>query len=838
MLNRLLFLILFANPILAQQKCSPLLLQHLAQCQPGDSIQVQVYADTISTCRILDKKQKIFTVIVAVHDWSAFISQSSIRFVERLRQPHIESYISTPLSGTNHINALHSIYPQFTGEGATISIKEECFDTADIDLLDKYIPSAIAAASISTHATTMATLISGIGNSSPNSIGVAPAASLSSADFANLLPDDITYFRQFNIHIQNHSYGTDIENYYGIDAATYDEQANVSNDILHVFSSGNIGTNTVTSGIYAGITGYANLSGNFKQAKNVLVVGGVTNTNSTPNLSSKGPAYDGRIKPELMAYGESGTSDASAVASGVVAIVQQAYQHQYGTVPPSALVKTILINSADNDTISYSSGYGIINALEAVNTITQKHIINGTITSDSLQYLLPISDTTDLVKITLGWNDPAAVINARKALVNDLDLSVINTDGTTIFPWILDPTPANLKNAATRGLDTLNNQEQVSLHMTSPGKLIIKVKANHLTTPQNFHIAYHLTPKGCFDWQYPTAAEQLISGSTAVIRWQTRHTGYGNLYYSTDSGRTWINIDTHLQLNGNGCNWNLPSLFTTALLKMETTDTTWISPYFTISPAIPFNTGFACADSALIYWKTQKDVASYDIYHLTGNKLQLFTRTSDTAFIIHNTANPNFTIRPVHSDGWVGVRSYTTDYQQQGVACYFSQLQADITADDAVQLTASLGSLYQLEMIYWERLENNAYIILDSTAITNGFTYTYNDIPDHSGISYYNIRLKLQGGAAVSSGPLRVQVLRNSDFQLFPNPVSSSFNILSRDIYRYDMRLTDLSGRAVMAKPLTSYLQKFSISNIPAGIYICSIYKGNEKVFVKKIIIK
>lgn len=838
MLNRLLFLILFAHPLLAQQKCSPLLLRELAKCQPGDSLQVQVYATAISNCRVLSRQQKIATVMVAVNDWPTFISQPGIRFVERVRKPHTESYISIPLSGTNHINALHATYPQFTGAGSTISIKEERFDTNDIDLLHKYIPSPIAAATVSTHATTMATLISGIGNSSPNSIGVAPAAGLSSSDFTNLLADDTSYFRQYDMHVQNHSYGTDIENYYGIEATTYDEQANRVNDILHVFSSGNIGTYTVSSGTYAGITGYANLSGNFKQAKNVLVVGGVTNTHSIPTLSSKGPAYDGRIKPELMAYGESGTSDACAIASGVAAIVQQAYQQQYGSFPPTALVKTILINSADNETISYAGGYGIINALEAVNTITQQHIINGTITADSLQYTLPISNATDLVKITLGWNDPAAGVNASKALINDLDLSVITPDGTTILPWILDPTPANLTNAATRGIDTLNNQEQVSFTINAPGKCLIKVKAKHLSNVQPFHIAYQLTPKGHFDWQYPAAGEQLISGASAVIRWQTRHTGYGNLFYSTDSGQTWVNIDTQLPLNSSGYSWNLPSLFTTALLKMETSDTTWISPYFSISPAIPLHTGFACNDSAMIYWPPQTGAVSYDIYQLTGPTLQLYTRTSDTAVIIHHADNSNFAIRAVHPDGWGGVRNYTTDYRQQGVACYFSQLRADVTADDAVQLTAGLGSLYQLEKIYWERLENNTYVIIDSTAITNAFTYTFTDIPQFSGINYYNIRLKLINGGAISSGPLSVRVLRNSDFLLFPNPVQGSFNILSRDVYRYEMRLTDMSGRVVMTKLLTSYMQQIPVANIAAGIYICSIYKGDEKVYVRKLIIK
>ena len=48
--------------------------------------------------------------------------------------------------------------------------------------------------------------------------------------------------------------------------------------------------------------------------------------------------------------------------------LQDAYKKTYGTLPPSDLVKAVLINSADdagNKGIDYSSGFGSVNAYKA-----------------------------------------------------------------------------------------------------------------------------------------------------------------------------------------------------------------------------------------------------------------------------------------------------------------------------------------------------------------------------------------------------------------------------------------------------------------------------------------
>lgn len=63
------------------------------------------------------------------------------------------------------------------------------------------------------------------------------------------------------------------------------------------------------------------------------------------------------------------------------------------------------------------------------------------------------------VQVTLAWDDPAATKLAAVTLINDLDLRLVDPDGITYQPFLLNPAvPAN---AATVGNDSLNNLEMV-----------------------------------------------------------------------------------------------------------------------------------------------------------------------------------------------------------------------------------------------------------------------------------------------------------------------------------------------------------------------------------------
>ena len=64
--------------------------------------------------------------------------------------------------------------------------------------------------------------------------------------------------------------------------------------------------------------------------------------------------------------------------------------------------------------------------------------------------------------------------------INDLDMTMTTPSGQTFLPWILDNTPdATLLDAdATRGVDNINNIEQVTLENPVMGNYTVNVSAS------------------------------------------------------------------------------------------------------------------------------------------------------------------------------------------------------------------------------------------------------------------------------------------------------------------------------------------------------------------------
>jgi hypothetical protein len=75
-------------------------------------------------------------------------------------------------------------------------------------------------------------------------------------------------------------------------------------------------------------------------------------------------------------------------------------------------------------------------------------------------------------KVTVSWTDSFATINNFRALINDLDLDVLDiSSGQTYQPWILNTAPFvdSLSKPATRARDSLNTAEQVSIVLPHAG---------------------------------------------------------------------------------------------------------------------------------------------------------------------------------------------------------------------------------------------------------------------------------------------------------------------------------------------------------------------------------
>lgn len=764
------------------------------------------------------------------------------------RFPKEEVLVSNLDLGTNRINTVHRKFPQWNGDGLTVSVKENKPDTTDIDFAGRYLSTSLSSSIISSHATNMATMIAGGGNSWYTGKGAAWASVISSSNFANLLPDPPAVLQQYNVSVQNHSYGVGIENFYGADAAMYD--ANMISDpvLLNVFSSGNSGTLTSNTGTYSGISGFANLTGSFKMAKNIITVGATDSFGNVAIQSSKGPAFDGRVKPELVAFGIDGSSGAAALVSGVSLMLQQQYKQMNGSMPPHALIKAVLLNSADdrgNKEIDYSNGYGSLNALNAVRTIQSARYRSGAVTNGATQsFPLSIPAGIKKLKITLVWSDPAATVNAAKALVNDLDLELLNT-GTneTWKPWVLNKFPHidSLKQLATRKKDSVNNVEQVTLDDPAPGNYQVSVKGYAVTTSaQNFYIAYQFDSLDIFEWHFPTAPDPMFAASANTVRWNSSYTAAtGKLDYSIDNGNTWQLINAAADLSKGYYNWNAPAVFNAALLKMTIGANQFTSDTFVIAARTPTGVGFNCPDSFLFYWNKLPTVNTYRLYKLGSRYLQPMFVTTDSFVVLQKNTNPSlyYAVAPVIA-GREGVKSYTINYTLQGVDCYIRSFFATLVNNSAA-ISLSLGSLYNINKIVLEKFDGSSFRAIQQLTNNSSLLVNFTDNNLTKGLNIYRIKLELAGGGIVYSLEEYVFYFQGSYYVVYPNPANqyADINIAQENVDKAIMQVFNAAGAKVFEKDLDDRINTIPAGKLSKGFYFIHITNNGSRKQTLKLVV-
>ncbi|MEO6540539.1 MAG: S8 family serine peptidase, partial [Ferruginibacter sp.] len=408
---------------------------------------------------------------------------NGVIFIDRRAEPHTEIGIIGYRRDYHGINQLDYLIPSANGKNITVGVKEQRMEELDLDLWKRVVPSTLAAPNITNHATVISSIIGGAGNSFYNGRGIANGCKFYSSSFSNLFCDDAAVLNNSKVTVQNHSYGSVVQQFYGAEAVSYDLHTWQNKNFVHVFSAGNSGKLAATEGKYAGLTNYANLTGNFKMAKNIIAVAAIDNAGNIPAESSSGPAYDGRLTPQLTALGPNGTSDAAAVISGTVAVMQQVYADSNSQVmPPASLVKAILFNTADDiykTGIDYKTGYGLVYSYGAVRSLQQKNYEAGSLSQNqSWTKNITLPANTAQFKITLAWTDTVAQVNNNKALINDLDMELTElSTGNIIKPWVLSSVAHidSLAKLPFRKRDSLNTAEQISIQLPNAGNYQVKV---------------------------------------------------------------------------------------------------------------------------------------------------------------------------------------------------------------------------------------------------------------------------------------------------------------------------------------------------------------------------
>ena len=522
-------------------------------------------------------------------------------------------------------------------------------------------------------------------------------------------------------------------------------------------------------------------------AKNILTVGHTDSFGIVLSPSSHGPAYDGRVKPELVAFGEDGSSGAAAIVSGIALTLQDRYKQQNGVLPSSALVKAVLLNSADDVSrkgIDFVSGYGAANAYKAMQSISHPLNVQSTVAHGAQQqfdFNLPAN--IRLLKVTLAWIDPPATANASKALRNDLDLELtLPATNESWLPWVLSHFPQrdSLEKLPVRKRDSLNNVEQITIENPAAGNYRLLVRGFNVpvSSPQSFAIAIMMDTMDLFKWQYPTHTDNIFNNRYNTLRWaSTFSASTGDLEYSLDQGVNWRMIQPAANLASNFIKWMPPDTFATALLRMRVGAQSFVSDTFTISNRLDVNVGFNCPDSFLLFWNSVPGVSSYSLYGLGSKYMDPVRTINDTAVILSKQSNPSlhYAIAPLLPLK-TGVRSYAYNYTLQGVGCYIISFLSVLNGNNA-ELQLNLGTLYRVNRIVLQKWNGSQFVDLQQVTSLPGLSISFSDNTLLQGLNRYRAVIFLTDGRMILSDITDLYFSSGLEYLIFPNPARATENL-------------------------------------------------------------
>ncbi|AYN04443.1 S8 family serine peptidase [Flavobacterium sp. 140616W15] len=522
----------------------------------------------------------------------------------------------------------------------------------------------------SSHGEHVSGTIGGAGLLDPRAKGMAPEVKMYGWNFntqsngLNNYQERVLSVQQDDIEITSNSYGINLTS--GFNTFRYNTGDRGDDDVtvaypylLNIYSNGNAQT------AYPG-----GFNTSTKNSKNALHVAANNPNDLISSYSSFGPTLDGRLVPQIAAVGTdvysldysnsyqvmSGTSMATPGTTGTVALLYERYKNIYGTRPLASLMKALVANTAKdvgNPGPDYKYGFGNLNGLRAVKVIDKNMFYTASV-ANGATYEKDIVVPAGLVtlKVMLAYSDTGATPGAGLVQVNDLDIKIVK-DGVTTLPWVLNSTTPNAN--ATRGVDNLNNIEQITLDNPAPGtyKIIVTGTKIPLIPTQEFSVVYdYVVPELILT--YPIGGEKFNTESTEYIRWDYEGEPKPfTLEYSIDGGMNYVIIAKDIPSAARNFAWKVPAgIVANAKIRISAGTKVVASKEIFNIITEPKNLVIAPAACGVSSYKMDWDPiagAKYEVLKMNGYKFDVVATVTDPTYTFVGVA--------VGDDNWFSVRT-------------------------------------------------------------------------------------------------------------------------------------------------------------------------------------
>jgi PKD repeat protein len=594
-----------------------------------------------------------------------------IAFIELEQAPGLPEDIGgRSLHRSNMLDNESGVGPKFTGLGVGVLVRDDGAVGPHIDFQGRL--NNIATGFGQTHGDGVAGIMAGAGNLNPDNRGMAAGASVFVTNYQSSFTDNtLSLHQNQGVMITNSSYSDGCNDGYTTSTRNVDTQIFGNPSLMHVFSAGNANPQDCD---YGAGTQWGNITGGHKQGKNCIATANLDVNGVIASSSSRGPAHDGRIKPDIAAHGQGqasttedqlyqsfgGTSAAAPGIAGCMAQLYEAYRSlNNGATPESALIKAALLNTANdlgNIGPDFIFGWGHVNTFKAYQLLESNRYQTGTITQGQvITQNLTIPAGVKQAKVMLYWAEPAAAIAASKALINDLDLKATSPSGVITLPWKLNPAPnaTTLAQPAGTGRDSLNNMEQVSITDPLAGNYTLEIKGFAVPSgPQKYWIVIEYLMDE-IKVIHPNGKEAFSNTQSTRIHWDAPvgTTGF-TLKYSVNAGASWINITT-TNASARQFTWAVPANLQSAemLISVERDQQTDVSDQtFTVSSLVSgFSVTKLCPTEATVSWNMHPQATHYEVFKLGNKYMESVGVTTNTTLTFPHIFNPNLPL-------WVSIR--------------------------------------------------------------------------------------------------------------------------------------------------------------------------------------
>jgi hypothetical protein len=801
-------------------------------------------------------------------DIDALIAKPFVKYVDIMPDPGTpESDDGRNLHRSNNLDGDYYGSREYDGAGITVAVNDDGFVGPHIDFKGRVNQDNVAGDFAGDHGDMVAGIVGGAGNLDPTMRGMAPASRMHIRQYVSSMAGTMPLHIDSNVLVFSSSYSNGCNAGYTNTTVLVDEEIYNNPTLIQVFSAGN--SNNNDCGYGAG-SQWGNITGGHKMGKNVIATANLDNNDVIAGSSSRGPANDGRIKPDIAAHGAGqmstdpnntyapggGTSAAAPGITGVFAQLHQAYEELNGATANSALLKATVMNTANdlgNAGPDFTFGWGKINALKAVQLLEDGRYTNGSISqgaTDNVSITVPAG--VEQVKVMVYWHDKEASTSASTALVNNLDALLTDPNSTVYQPWLLNSAPnaTTLALPASVGTDNLNNVEQIAIDNPVAGTYTLDIAGTTIPFgPQEYYVVWEFITDDVI-LTYPLGGEGLIPGSNDRIHWDAHGTtGDFTLEYTDNDGASWNTISSTVGGDERIYDWNVPNILSGEVRVRVTRGGSQGESEVNLSiMERPQNIEVyrVCenTNTVVLRWDAVPGATEYDVFMLGSQFMDSIgsSTTTEMDIIVSDIADPQwFTVRAVGANGLRSNRQIAIFFPGAGgngnciLSCYsdsdvgiatiteplasFQTCSGNTTSDVVVDLE-NIGLFTESNFPVYYQLDNGAVVnetYSGSLAPGGSATHTFGSQITFPGNGTYELRTwtGLTGDSTACNDTITRTITVTNSISVFPleedfengfPPATAEVINPDNDITWSEINTTGADGNATTA----SFVNNFS----------------------------